>query len=63
MGEANKIKIEKYPLDLDIMSLVTSKSAVAGESIKEVVCDICLQAQREQNQKLVKGMGIKRWRK
>ena len=44
MGEANKIKIEKYPLDLDIMSLVTSKSAVAGESIKEVVCDVCLQA-------------------
>lgn len=60
MGEANKIKIEKYPLDLDIMSLVTSKSAVSGESIKEVICDICLQVQREQNQKLVKGMGIKR---
>ena len=60
MGEANKIKIEKYPLDLDIMSLVTSKSAVSGESIKEVICDIFLQAQREQNQKLVKGMGIKR---
>lgn len=60
MGEANKIKIEKYPLDLDIMFLVTSKSAVSGESIKEVVSDVCLQAQREQNQKLVKKMGIKR---
>jgi len=45
---------------MDIMSLVTSKRVVSGDSIKEVVCDICLQAQREQNQKLVKGMGIKR---
>lgn len=60
MGEANKIKIEKYPLDSDIMVLVTSKSAVSGESTKEVVSDVCLQAQREQNQKLVKKIGIKR---
>ena len=41
MGEANKINIEKYPLDLDIMSLVTWTARRSNQSILKDISPGC----------------------
>lgn len=45
-GKASKIRNEKCPLDLDIMTLVISKRAVSSEGNKKVIYDLCLQVQK-----------------